>query len=674
MTRKNSIWRRLMVLIVAFALMIAEFAAPARQAEAATGSVRSVSVTNLPADKLTLRAGSAFVIRPKVTVTGTVSKSVGYITANSKIVTVDAKGRIVAKKKGSAKVTIYAKADRTKKCVITVTVGTPSTGVKLDKTSLTVTKGYMRTLKAMVTPNAASNKNVVWKSSDTKIATVSARGIVSAKKAGRAVITATASDGSGKKASCVVTVNDPVVVKNLEVLTSTAIRLTLSGKYILKSTDMSIYSKMYNDGTYNRKCAIKSVYSKDGIIYTIRLQNESYVKEGDLVKILVPKLKSQKETTYFEKAFTKTTTNVITAAKGDAVKAVDGSALVYSCGGIGFTSTTISSLPAGVTYKKKSDDGRTDYIEISGQFKKAGIFKTTVKSVDEVGSVYIHTITWQIYDENTLVAVHADKVDVIIDKNQTYIDGRYIAPMGGSGKYNCKITGDNYGAFMLINRYGSWYLEGRINQSRMPAGKTYPIKISVEDTQKPGLATEITVNYTVIQGVKITGVVKDLEGNPILNKSYKAEAVVEKRSAEYKKNTNVASGKGIINVDIKDDGRFELMVKPGTYDLVFNNMLLTVQNEIRGLTVTRDTDIGDIVLPLYKVKVIIPEGSGVKAEDLSMWTYDTHMPSIGTKDSLYVGEGTYECYQFANGSGWYRQVKIAFTVKDKGIETTASVN
>ena len=47
---------------------------------------------------------------------------------------------------------------------------------------------------------------------------------------------------------------------------------------------------------------------------------------------------------------------------------------------------------------------------------------------------------------------------------------------------------------------------------------------------------------------------------------------------------------------------------------------------------------------------------------------------IGTKDSLYVGEGTYECYQFANGSGWYRQVKIAFTVKDKGIETTASVN
>lgn len=82
----------------------------------------------------------------------------------------------------------------------------PVTGVKLDKTSLTLQETDSATLTATVDPDNATNKNVNWESNDTSIATVDASGKVTAISAGSATITATAADGSGKSASCSVTV------------------------------------------------------------------------------------------------------------------------------------------------------------------------------------------------------------------------------------------------------------------------------------------------------------------------------------------------------------------------------------------------------------------------------------------------------------------------------------
>ena len=96
---------------------------------------------------------------------------------------------------------------RKKKFICKVTVKQPVTSIKLNKTSATLNKGKSLTLKATVLPGNANNKSVTWSSSNEKVATVSSKGVIKAVGNGKAVIVAKAKDGSGKKASCKITVS-----------------------------------------------------------------------------------------------------------------------------------------------------------------------------------------------------------------------------------------------------------------------------------------------------------------------------------------------------------------------------------------------------------------------------------------------------------------------------------
>ena len=85
----------------------------------------------------------------------------------------------------------------------------PVTGVKLDKTELSLYTGESALLNATVEPDNATNKNVTWESSNPDVATV-ADGIVTAVKEGEATITVTTEDGSNT-AICKVTVTHSMV-------------------------------------------------------------------------------------------------------------------------------------------------------------------------------------------------------------------------------------------------------------------------------------------------------------------------------------------------------------------------------------------------------------------------------------------------------------------------------
>ena len=105
-------------------------------------------------------------------------------------------------------------------CVSTNSV----TSVTLDKTSLTLTIGANGYLTATVIPSNVTNNTVTWTSSDPSVATVSRSGVVTAKAAGAATISA---ECCGVSATCDVTVRE-VDVTNIS-LSETTLELNISG-------------------------------------------------------------------------------------------------------------------------------------------------------------------------------------------------------------------------------------------------------------------------------------------------------------------------------------------------------------------------------------------------------------------------------------------------------------
>lgn len=135
-------------------------------------------------------------------------KTVTWSSDNVEIATVSAEGVVTAVKAGTA--TIKATANDGSEVVgsCTVTVKQLVTSVTLDKTTAEIGIDKTVTLTATVNPTDASDKTIEWTTNDKTIATVDQTGKVTGVAAGEVTITATAKDGSGKSATCTITVSD----------------------------------------------------------------------------------------------------------------------------------------------------------------------------------------------------------------------------------------------------------------------------------------------------------------------------------------------------------------------------------------------------------------------------------------------------------------------------------
>ena len=158
----------------------------------------SASAAKLNKKSISLNVGKTYTLKT----TGTKGK-ITWTSSKKSVATVSSKGVVKAKKKGTA--VIAAKYGK-KKLTCKVTVKQPVKSIKLNKTSATLKKGKSLTLKATISPSSANNKAVIWTSSNKKVATVSSKGVVKAVGNGTATITVKAKDGSGKKATCKITV------------------------------------------------------------------------------------------------------------------------------------------------------------------------------------------------------------------------------------------------------------------------------------------------------------------------------------------------------------------------------------------------------------------------------------------------------------------------------------
>ncbi len=232
------------------------------------GYTTPVSGVTLSQDDAVLTVGGE-----TLTLTATVApanakdKTVTWTTSNDAVATVDANGVVTAVSAGTATITATAtngtddtSDDKTATCTVTVTQnykvtladGTEDSGnwtispanpqpgdvvtityggtkkvksvkavkkaavikvtiITLNKTETTINVGSTETLSVTaIDPSNATDKTYTWNSDNTAVATVDADGVVTAKAAGTANITATANDGSGVTATCAVTVIVPV--------------------------------------------------------------------------------------------------------------------------------------------------------------------------------------------------------------------------------------------------------------------------------------------------------------------------------------------------------------------------------------------------------------------------------------------------------------------------------
>lgn len=176
-------------------------------------------VTSITLNKESYKLG----IGKKVTLVATVTresatyKEVFWYSSDPSVATVNQKGKVTGLKKGYATITAVALDGSEVEASCEIRVVKLVTSVTLNETYLNLLVGEIYNLKTSIKPSSATYKSAKWSSSNDAVAMVDSDGVVTALKAGEALITAAAKDSSGKKAICYVIVRDRVASTGISV-------------------------------------------------------------------------------------------------------------------------------------------------------------------------------------------------------------------------------------------------------------------------------------------------------------------------------------------------------------------------------------------------------------------------------------------------------------------------
>lgn len=166
----------------------------------------------LNAADITLNVEDTFKLEATVNPDNATDKTITWTSSDNTIATVDEEGLVTAIAEGEAIITATANNEVTGNCNVTVLGDSTNPGVievksiSLNKNELNLNINDSEKLIATVKPDNATDKTVVWTSSDDAIATVDENGLVTGISEGKAVIAATAGEYS---VECEVTVIRP---------------------------------------------------------------------------------------------------------------------------------------------------------------------------------------------------------------------------------------------------------------------------------------------------------------------------------------------------------------------------------------------------------------------------------------------------------------------------------
>ena len=570
------------------------------------------------------------------------NKKVTYKSANKKIATVSKKGVVKGKKAGSTKITVTSKKNKKKKTTIRVIVKKAAVKkVNLNSSNFSLSPGGSKTLKATVTPKNNTYTKVAWSTSNKSVATVSSKGVVKAKKEGTAKITAKALDGSGKKASVTVTVGTGIA--SVTAVTSSLLRVTLTGQKALKARDFVAQGKSGATATEYLTLEVLSVRTTDQRVYDVHILGK--LVAGDYVKVTIPALTGNKSLEIYienisdygdagnEKVYYHTGTKEELFAE------------MWTWGYPEYSNTnkvgnvmikSVTGLPNGLKAYISKDRA---FVVVRGHFTDtyAGNVSAVVTGTDEKGTVFTQRHIFVVGSENQIVAVAkpADTQLAYIPDNpdtpdkdessgfelsKSKICYDYIIAAGGSGEYISKVTCKGKDVNELI--YTDYTVDEEGNPSHggraaIKAG-TYDFEVMLTDYDNDSLTTTTKVTMNLIDGVTVSGTVRDADGQPVMYSHIEG----------YTK-TDAYGRMQSVSADADAKGTYSVRVVPGDYYTSCNEGYdVTVGNLFKANTTK------DFVYPFHKV-TFATNISGVKAYDYNGHSVPCVTDSYGTISTLW---------------------------------------
>lgn len=163
-------------------------------------------VTDINLTDMQINAGEIKQVQAEVLPENANEKTLTWSSSDDTIATVDSNGNVTGINRGTVTITATATDGSNVRATCEVEVKQQVADISLNKTELSLYIGREEKLTATVNPDNANDPTLTWSSNNSEVATVDQNGNVKAISRGEAVITATANDGSGKTATCTVTV------------------------------------------------------------------------------------------------------------------------------------------------------------------------------------------------------------------------------------------------------------------------------------------------------------------------------------------------------------------------------------------------------------------------------------------------------------------------------------
>lgn len=184
--------------------------------------VTSITINNVPTS---ITVGSTVTLSPIVLPQNALNQGVTWTSSNTSVATINPNGVVTTIGIGETVITATANdGSGISTTAVLLVTGIKMTGITLGYQTLSMKIGDAVTITTLLAPTNVTNKTLIWTSSNAAVASVDISGVVTAISPGTTEILATAYDGSGVKATCIVTVS-PILITGIT-LSQTQLTLT----------------------------------------------------------------------------------------------------------------------------------------------------------------------------------------------------------------------------------------------------------------------------------------------------------------------------------------------------------------------------------------------------------------------------------------------------------------